>query len=42
MGMLHQLGLEAEKSWCRITVAERISGVISGVVLVDRMRADTA
>nr|WP_276941062.1 hypothetical protein [Ferrimicrobium acidiphilum] len=35
MGMLYQLGLEAERSWRRITGHERIAEVISGVVFVD-------
>ena len=42
MGMLYQLGLEAEKSWHRITGHERIAEVISGVVFVDGVREDTA
>ena len=42
LSMLYQLGLEAEKSWRRITGHERLAEVISGVVFVDGMRADTA
>ena len=42
MGMLYQLGLEAEKSWRRITGHERIADVISGVVFVDGVHEDTA
>jgi hypothetical protein len=32
LSMLYQLGLEAEKSWPRITGHERIAEVISGVI----------
>ena len=39
--MLYQLGLEAEKSWRRITGHERIAEVISGVAFVDGVRHDT-
>ncbi len=42
LSMLYQLGLEAEKSWRRITGHERIAEVISGVVFVNGVRADTA
>ena len=42
LGMLYQLGLEAEKSWRRITGHERIAEVISGVAFVNGVRADTA
>ena len=42
LSMLYQLGLEAERSWRRITGHERIAEVISGVVFVNGVRADTA
>ena len=42
LAMLYQLGLEAERSWRRITGHERIAEVISGVVFVNGVRADTA
>ncbi len=42
LGMLYQLGLEAEKSQRRITGHERIAEVISGVAFVNGVRADTA
>ncbi len=41
LSMLYQLGLEAERSWRRITGHERIAEVISGVVFVDGLRQDT-
>nr|WP_276940608.1 hypothetical protein [Ferrimicrobium acidiphilum] len=41
LAMLYQLGLEAGKSWRRITGHERIAEVISGVAFVDGVRHDT-
>jgi hypothetical protein len=38
--MRYQLGLEAEKSWRRMTGHERIAEVISGVVFVDGVRQE--